>query len=214
MIKAKTNPKRLSAAQRRIHDAALRLFAAKGSTDISVSELAAAAGVARGTIYNNLESPERLFRQVAAQLAEDMDERVAASYVGIDDPAERIAIGMRLYIRRAHEEPHWARFLLNFSYTNDALRKLWGGPPMRDLMQGVESGRFTIQSDQLLSGLGAITGMTLSAIMGVVDGLRTWRDAGADAAELTLRALGVAADDARQIATRELPALADAHAGT
>lgn len=199
----------MNAAQRRIHQAALRLFAEKGSSDVSVSELAAAAGMARGTIYNNLESPEHLFQQVAAQLADEMDERAAASYAGIEDPAVRIAIGMRLYIRRAHEEPHWGRFLLTFGYTNESLRKIWSGPPMRDVQEGLQAGRFNFRPDQGLAALGIIAGSALSAILSVVEGLRTWRDAGSDAAELTLRAFGVDAQEAREIATRELPALAE-----
>jgi len=199
----------MNAAQKRIHQAALRLFAEKRSSEVSVSELAAAAGVARGTIYNNLESPEHLFQQVAAQLADEMDERAAASYAGIEDPAVRIAIGMRLYVRRAHEEPHWGRFLVNFGYTNDALRKLFSGPPMRDLMLGLQSKRFDFRVDQGLGALGVIGGSTLSAILGVLEGLRTWRDAGSDAAELALRALGVPVAQAREISLRELPPLAE-----
>jgi len=57
----------MSPAQTRIHQAALRLFAEKGSNQITVSELAQAAGIARGTIYNNLESPDLLFQSVAAR---------------------------------------------------------------------------------------------------------------------------------------------------
>ena len=97
---------RMSAGQRRIHEAALKLFAAKGTTEVSVSELAQAAGVARGTVYNNLKSPEMLFKQVATQLAEEMDARVVATYAaaGITDPALKMAIGIRCYLRRAHEE--------------------------------------------------------------------------------------------------------------
>lgn len=209
MSTSRTKIKRLSAAQRRINDAALRLFATKGSVDVGISELADAAGVARGTIYNNLESPEHLFQQVAAQLADEMDERVAASYVGIDDPAERISIGIRLYTQRAHEQPHWGRFLLNFAYTNESLRKIWRGPPMNDLMMGLKSGRFLFRQDQVLGCLGVIAGSTLSAIMGVTEGLRTWRDAGSDAAELSLRALGVNPVEAKDIANRNLPTLVD-----
>lgn len=199
----------MNAAQKRIHQAALKLFAEKGSSEISVSALATAAGVARGTIYNNLESPEHLFQQVAAQLAEEMAERAAASFGDTQDAALRISIGIRLYVRRAHEEPHWGRFLLAFGYTNDSLRKIWSGPPMQDLMLGLQTGRFTLRPDQALSGLGAIAGMTLSAILGVVEGLRTWRDGGSDAAEMALRALGVPAAEAREIASRELPPLAE-----
>lgn len=201
--------KRMSGAQKRIHDAALRLFAAKGSSEIGVSELAQAAGVARGTIYNNLESPDHLFHRVAAQLADEMDERIALSYAGVDDPALRLAIGIRLYVRRAHAEPHWGRFLLHFAMTNDTLRKIWSGPPMRDLLAGLATERYSFQAEQAPSALGLMAGATLSAVALVLEGLKTWRDAGSDAAELTLRALGISAGEARELATRELPPLAE-----
>ena len=55
----------MNQAQRRIHDAAIRLFAEQGNHRVSVSDLAQAAGVARGTIYNNIETPEYLFEQVS-----------------------------------------------------------------------------------------------------------------------------------------------------
>ncbi len=200
---------RLNTAQRRIHEAALKLFAEKGSGEISVSELAAAAGVARGTIYNNLEAPDHLFQHVAAQLADEMDERIAASYVGIEDPAARTALGIRLYVRRAHEEPHWGRFLVHFGNTNDSLRKLLSGPPMRDLMLGLQSKRFDFRPDQGISALGIVGGTTLSAILGVLEGMRTWRDAGSDAAEFVLRALGISTSEARMLATSELPLLVE-----
>lgn len=201
--------KRMSGAQKRIHEAALRLFATKGSSEVGVSELAEAAGVARGTIYNNLESPDHLFHRVAAQLADEMDERIARSYAGIDDPALRLAIGVRLYVRRSHEDPHWGRFLLHFAMTNDALRKIWAGPPMRDLLKGLETNRYSFKPEQSPSALGLMAGATLSAIVLVLEGLKTWREAGSDAAELMLRALGLPADEARDLSTRELPPLAE-----
>ncbi len=201
--------KRMSAGQKRIHQAALRLFAEKGSSEVSVSELAAAAGVARGTIYNNLESPDHLFQHVAAQLAEEMNERVAASYTNVDDPVLRQVIGIRLYVRRAHEEPHWGRFLVHFSMTNEAMQKIWIGPPMLDLSAGLAQKRYNFEPDQVPSAISMLAGTTLSAVMLVLQGLRTWRDAGSDAAEFALRAFGVSQQEARALATTELPPLAE-----
>jgi AcrR family transcriptional regulator len=200
----------MNPAQARIHRAALALFAEKGATQLTVSELAQAAGIARGTIYNNLESPETLFENVAAQLAEEMHQRVVASYAGIEDPAQRLANGIRQFIRRAHEEPHWGRFINRFAFSNQSLQGLWAGPPMRDVLQGMSLHRYDFRPEQLPSVIALIAGSTLSAMFLVLEGHRTWREAGSETAELVLRAMGIAPEQARQIATAELPALPEA----
>jgi len=197
----------MSAAQRRIHQAALRLFAEKGSSEISVSELAEAAGVARGTIYNNLGSTEHLFEQVASQLAAEMNQKIVLSYTGIEDPVRRMAVGVRLYVRRAHEEPHWGRFLTHFALRREGLAAFWEGPVVSDVALGIERRRYTLEPEQLPGAVGLIAGTTLSAVLLVLEGLRTWRDAGSDAAELVLRALGIEAGEAKALATEELPPL-------
>ncbi|MFX7329445.1 TetR family transcriptional regulator, partial [Acinetobacter baumannii] len=52
--------------QHRIHAAAMRLFAQQSGRQPSVSELAAAAGVTRGTIYNHITSTSQLFEQLVS----------------------------------------------------------------------------------------------------------------------------------------------------
>ncbi|KVL37252.1 TetR/AcrR family transcriptional regulator [Burkholderia sp. MSMB1835] len=193
----------------RIHRAAFELFAQKGETQVSISELAQAAGIARGTVYNHVPSPEALFETVAAQMAEEMHERVVASFVGITDPAQRLANGIRYFIRRAHEEPHWGRFLSRFAFSDDTLQGLWTGPTMRDVVAGLEQQRYNFRPEQLHSAMAVIAGSALASIVLVLDGHRTWRDAGSDTAELVLRSLGVDNETARRHATAELPPLAE-----
>ena len=36
----------------------------------------------------------------------------------VDDPAARIATGIRQYCKRAHDDPDWANFLLHFGLLN------------------------------------------------------------------------------------------------
>ncbi len=200
----------MNPAQARIHRAALELFAEKGATQVTISELAQAAGIARGTIYNNLKSPEALFENVAAQLADEMHQRVVASYAGVEDPAQRLANGIRQFIRRAHEEPHWGRFINRFAFSNQSLQGLWAGPPMRDVLLGISQHRYDFRQEQLPAVISLIAGSTLSAMFLVLEGHRTWREAGSDTAELVLRAMGIAPEQARQIATAELPPLPEA----
>ena len=201
------SPLKLSRVQKRIHNAAIRLFAEKSVEEINVSELAQIAGVARGTIYNNLASVESLFEDVASHLSAEMNDRVARSASPDTPPAERLANGIRFYIRRAHEEPHWGSFIVRYAASNLTLQQMWSGPPMHDVLSGLASETYSFRQEQLPSVMGMIGGSVLIATLLVVQGHKTWRDAGSDMAELVLRALGVPAEEARIIATMELPPL-------
>ncbi len=198
----------ISSSQRQIYRAAMQLFAERGITQLNVTDLAQAAGVARGTVYNNLSNMEALFEDVAANLAADMNSRVIRSFPGLEDPAGRLATAMRLYVRRAHEEPHWGRFLTRFGLSAMALRYLWDGQPMEDLKRGVLLGRYSIPEEQLASAVSLVAGSTLGAVFLVLEGIKTWREAGSHATELTLTALGVSKHEARALASCELPPLA------
>ena len=185
----------------------MQLFAERGVTKVSISELAAAAGMARGTIYSHVSDVDGLFEQVAAQLAHEMTERLVASFAGIDDPAIRQSIGVRQYIRRAHEEPLWGRFISRFGLSPALLQALLASDPRADLLAGVESGRYRIGRDQIPAMVGLLAGGTLAAMLPVLDGHITWRDIGSDTADLLLLALGIEAAEARAIATMALPPL-------
>jgi AcrR family transcriptional regulator len=207
MVDAPNTPNRT--ARDRIHRAAMRLFADRGGAGITVSELADAAGIARGTIYNNIATPENLFGDVGAALSHEMLLRTEATMRRIEDPAERICTGMRLFIRRAHEEQDWGRFLVRFALTAATLAGMMYEPPMRDIRLAIATGRFRIEADKEASLASMLTGATLAAMSAVIRGDQAWRSAGSDAAELFLRACGVDATEARRLATIELPPLLD-----
>ncbi|VVN33440.1 hypothetical protein PS662_05011 [Pseudomonas fluorescens] len=197
----------LNPTQRRIHQAAFRLFAERGTSQVNILDLAQAAGVARGTVYSNIESIENLFEAVASHLAKEMHERVSKSFDSVSDPAQRLANGIRLFIRRAHEESQWGAFIHKFAMSNSALREMFSSQATTDLLQGLSSGRYSFQQAQLLPVLTMISSSVLGSIFLVLEGHRTWRESGSDTAELVLRALGVPPDEARALATSELPTL-------
>jgi AcrR family transcriptional regulator len=201
----------LSPVQKRIQQAALRLFAEKGVQGVNVKELARSAKVARGTIYNNQRaSIETMFQEIASQLSVEMHRRVVATMVDVDDPAERLAIGIRLFVSRAHQEPDWGAFILRFALNESAMREMWLGPPRKDVAAGIAKGRYKLRSGQLPAAIVMIVNSALGGMFLVLRAHQSWRKAGSDAAELTLRALGVPAREALRIATAELPELAPA----
>jgi AcrR family transcriptional regulator len=197
----------LNQARRRIHAAAMKLFAERGVTKVNISELASAAGMARGTIYSHVSDVDGLFEEVAAQLAREMTERVVAGFAGIDDPAQRLAIGVRQYIRRAHEEPLWGRFMSRFGLSPALTHALLASDPVADLQAGIVSGRYLVAPEQVPAMVGLLAGGTLAAMLPVLDGHSTWREVGSDTAELLLIALGLQREAARALARSELPLL-------
>lgn len=194
-------------ARSRIYRTALRLFAETGAGEISVSELAQAAGVARGTIYNNVKHPENLFGDVASALSLEMVRRVDLAMSDLKDPADRLATGIRLFVRRAHEDQDWGRFLISFAANHQALRGMMREAPARDIALAIELGRFKIDHAKVLPLVSMLSGTTLAAMNSVIIGDQTWREAGSDAAELFLRAGGLPAAEARRASRSELPPL-------
>ncbi len=197
----------MSSAECRIFEAAIRLFAKKGATQLPIRELAEAAGVARGTIYNNLGSLDALFEQVAGKLASEMTERLACVRESMSDPAERLSHGIRFFIRRAHEEPDWGRFFVRFALGTPSLQGALNGPPMQNIVCGIAEKRYDVRSEQANSLAAFIGASVVAGMLLVLDGHRTWRDAGADMAELVLRGLGIPTEEARRLALTELPPL-------
>jgi AcrR family transcriptional regulator len=195
----------LNPTQRRIHQAAFRLFAERGTSQVNILDLAQEAGVARGTVYSNIDSMENLFEAVASHLAREMHERVNKSFNSLSDPA--LANGIRFFIRRAHEDSQWGAFIHKFAMSNSSLREMFSSQATKDLLSGLASGRYTFAQEQLLSVLTLISSSVLGSIFLVLEGHRTWRDSGSDTAELVLRALGVPPQEARALATQALPAL-------
>ena len=194
--------KSLAPAQVRIYEAAVRFFAERGTTHASVTELAQAAGLARGTIYNNVANLDSLFEEVATALGDEMHGRILASFESMDDPARRLACGIRFFVRRAHEEPHWGRFIVRFAFTTSTMRSLLSGPPARDLGDGLAEGRYRFRPEQMQSVLALRRLRSRSRRCGLCsNGEKTWREAGSDAAELMLCSIGVAAQEARALAS-------------
>jgi AcrR family transcriptional regulator len=191
----------------RISDAAVRLFVEKGTTQLTISELAQEANVARGTLYRNIGSVEDLFDRIIAELSADLHQRVSATFADIDDSAARLATGVRLWVRYAHENPTMGRFAVRLGLSEESLRAFMTGPPMDDISAGVAAGRYTISSSSVGSVASLVLGATISAMWMVLEGHQTWREAGSSTAELLLRALGIEPAEAHEICTAELPRL-------
>lgn len=185
-----------------IIDAALRVFQEKSPDAAVIGDFIAEAGVARGTFYNHFRDVEDVLVAVAARLGDEFNNSIRAAYANVRDPAQRIAIAVRHFLHKTTEDPNWGRLLVRV-----ALRK-----PMEDILRsglepdlcaGREAGRLTVNQ---ACGADIVLGTVHMAMRTLLsDDAPTAHSE--DVAAAILRALGLNAVEANEIAHSPLPAL-------
>ena len=186
-------------SQRRIQDAAVRLFA-EPREELNISELAQYAGVARGTVYAYVNELDSLFEHTAKQLAQELLLQINKAMGSIEDPARRVAHGIRVFIQRAHESPDWGRFMCRHGLSSHQLESLWRAQPMKDLKAGLEAGRFTLEPSSLKSATAMLAGSVIAAMNLVIAGHKGWREASQETSVWVLRSLGLDENESKRIA--------------
>jgi TetR/AcrR family transcriptional regulator len=100
-----------------IHRAAAKLFAERGFERTSVDEIAAQAGVAKGTIFYHFKSKDDLFRQMLDRGMAHLTQSVRAVLEANPDPVEALCAVIRIQTTLIHDNPEFFRI---------ALAELWG----------------------------------------------------------------------------------------
>lgn len=192
--RAQTRAKLLAAAR--------TLFARKGVDATRINEITEEADVGFGSFYNHFESKEDLVGALLDEMISAEGARIDEATRDIEDPAEVVAVAHRTFMRHASEDPEWGWLFLRLDITHDVLGRALGPFASRDLRAGIDAGRFHV-ADPALS-LHAAGGALLAAMRAVIAG-----DVGPDAdvhhAEGVLRALGLPAAEAADVARRPLP---------
>jgi len=185
----------------RLTEAARRVIARKGIDDTTIADITSEADVGIGSFYNHFKSKEDLVGTLVGQAIELHGASLDRLVASVSDPAEVFAICIRHTIRMADHDPVWAWFTVRAGLYVRELESALGERVMRDLLRGIESGRFTPRD--MPSALIVIGGAMVAAMQGRLLGVL-----GAPAdhliAEHLLRMLGVPADEAQRIASLPL----------
>jgi len=194
----------------RLLSTAVRISAEKGPAAMSIDDVVAGADVSRGSFYKYFPSTDALVREVGTQVANELIRMAEPVVIGFDDPAERVACGIRLVARTAIDLPVIAAFIVRLGWPDvrgpgillDFLR--------RDLSAGIRQRRFARMPITL--ALNIVCGTVLGAAHCML-APDCERDFAEQAAASALRALGIDADEAKQISTRRLKAVDPLPAG-
>jgi len=185
----------------RLLGSALQLVAARGPAATSIDDIIAAAEVSRGTFYKYFPSPEVLVRELAVEVAKDLVVLADPVVRARDDPAERVACGIRLVARLALHHPAAAGFLVQLGWPDTHGQDVLLDFVRRDVAEGMKRGRFRTMPMPL--ALNMVCGAVIGAIHCMLKP-SCERDFAEMTAAATLRALGVAGKTADALAYKRL----------
>jgi AcrR family transcriptional regulator len=173
----------------------------RGVEAVTIHDITEAADVGHGTFYLHFKTKGDVLRPVIEQLTDRLHARVDRATGGAEDPALRMATGIRLALRTIVGDPLWHWYAFRSGTPFRRLAEGRGAPPVEDMKRGVASGRFRA------ADLRAIWSFVDGALTGVLTALDqgTLGDDAVDlTAEMILCSLGVDAEEAAHIAHKPL----------
>jgi AcrR family transcriptional regulator len=181
----------------RLIESALGVFAEKGPDAPMIDDFIAAAGVARGTFYNYFRTTAELLSAVAGDSSDEVLAVIDPIVRAIDDPAQRVAIGSRLYMQMAFRYPLWGAFITRVGTKRGSRGRLLDEYLTRDLKLAIDAGRFHV-ADVVVA-----RDIALGSIRYGIETLLS-EEAPPDYTEQSmyalLQAFGIAAPEARELA--------------
>ncbi|MFE7644263.1 TetR/AcrR family transcriptional regulator [Streptomyces phaeoluteigriseus] len=186
--------------------AARQILAETGDTSASIQTIAERADVGFGSFYNHFASKAELFDAAVVDALEEFGQAIDERLRETDDPAELVAVGLRLSVRMVDSHPELMQVLRHRGLGHIHSDRGLAPRALRDLERGVAAGRFlAVDPTVALSALGGSL-LSLVELRFARPGLDA-DGAASDLAEMVLRMLGVPPDDAHDIARRPLPDL-------
>lgn len=185
-------------------NAALRIYAEKGVSELLLNELAEKAEVSNGTVYNYFKSREALLEAVGMALADQFSNQITKLSQDITLGVERVAIGARMFIRKGRLDPVWAGAVVSVFQYDSKIRTAVANNLLGDLQLGLQQGMFHYRSEAI--ALTLVASATTGMMAAILDGYEQ-PDCDIILVEMLLMGLGVDAVEAQRIARLPLPDL-------
>jgi AcrR family transcriptional regulator len=187
--------------------AARRLFASRGVDATTVAEISEEADVAVGSFYNYFSTKDELLAALLETSLTAERCELESRQAQVSDPAEMISIAHRHLVGLAHSDADLAWLLIRLEVPLRVARAVLWHSASSDLAAGIATGRFDVERPDL--ALVASGGALLAVIHSILEGDNGPEVASAHA-EGVLRTLGIAPNEASEIAHRPLPPVTQA----
>ncbi len=190
----------------RIITAAFDLYGTDQGSQLRVEDVARQAGVTRATFYGYFTNLHELREAVAFELTHEIFARVVKTHQQLDDPAVQIACAIRFYLGKAKSDRQWAQSVVNISASGKPFGAETFHRAEENVQLGLDAGRFKLWNSTL--GRDIVLGTCLAAMCTIIE--QETPDIYPElVAGHVLMGLGLELDEARSIATAELPPLAE-----
>ena len=171
--------------------------------ELLLNELAEQAAVSNGTVYNYFKTREEVMQAVGIELANQFSHRITAVSQGIENGAERVAVGARMFIQQGRQNPVWAGAVVRVFQYDRNIRSAVANNLRGDLQMGLRQGLLRYQNEEIAMGLVAST--TIGAMTAILDGFYL-PEYDSIIVEMLLLGLGMTPAKAHRIAYLPLPA--------
>lgn len=181
--------------------AARGLYAARPFDQVTVDDLVAAAGLAKGTFYVHFDSLAELQSIVADELAREFDELLQPRRLALDSPIDRIAAGCGAFVTQALRDPAWGALV---AHSAAAMPNVAGVARKRlkeDIDRAAQGGHLGGVAPDLAFDFA--NGIVLHAMLSAPQKRRSPAQA-PDVVAGILRAMGVPAEKAAVVAQRAI----------
>ena len=153
----------------------------------------------------HFSSKAELFEAAVEDVLEETGQLLDRLGTDVDDPAVAFARSVRLAVRLAKTHQEMAKVLVRHGMAYMDSERGLAPRALRDIRNGIAAGRFEVANPQL--ALACVAGSLLATLHLSLTQPELVDDAACDQlAEQLLRMLGLAADDARALASAPLPA--------
>jgi AcrR family transcriptional regulator len=187
----------------RLVEAGLRVVAAKGAQSAVIEDFIGEAKVARGTFYNHFKTREDLLAVLGDHMRLDFQSACDAAAAGVDDPAERLIVGVRHVIGRAVSDPEWGWLVIHFRFDESMSRDDFPEHPKADITAAIAAGRLPADTDADLAA-GLLLAAMCEAVRRVLRAPPT-ADLPERVAAFILAGMGLPWSEAHAVARRPLP---------
>jgi AcrR family transcriptional regulator len=141
--------RRKLATRQALLDATHALLASRSMDALSVDEIAMRADVAKGTFYNHFPDKDALARELASHVRARLENEIARTNEGSDDPAKRIGRAFCCVLRFCLSAPEQAAAMMKlFPRATDPTAPINAGV-RRDVADGIAQGRIVAPSEDV-----------------------------------------------------------------